>query len=178
MMIKSPSQSDMKFLVKINSGWKVIHQKNKQLVAGMMPKELLKNKDQKKKPMIIVISQNLTFPHYIFLLNLTKNVILMKSRLMLTVLKRFYQNYLMIKEKDLIELGFERQDNTPESSGAPNNWHYYTLDIKDLSLISDDSDEVKDNNWKVYMFNYDGFELTELGKLKSFIDVLKSAVKK
>jgi hypothetical protein len=43
----------------------------------------------------------------------------------------------MIKEKNLIELGFERQDETPESSGAPDNWHYYTLDIEDLCLISD-----------------------------------------
>jgi hypothetical protein len=78
----------------------------------------------------------------------------------------------MIKEKDLIELGFERKDNTPESSGAPNNWHYYTLDIGDLCLISDDSDAVKDNNWKVYIFDYDGFQITELKKLKSFIDLL------
>ena len=83
----------------------------------------------------------------------------------------------MIKEKNLIELGFERQDETPESSGAPDNWHYYTLDIGDLCLISDDSDVVEDNNWKVYIFDCDGFEFTELEKLKSFIDVLKSAVK-
>ncbi len=78
----------------------------------------------------------------------------------------------MIKEKDLIELGFERKDNTPESSGAPNNWHYYTLDIEDLCLITSDSDEVEDNNWKVYIFDYDGFQITEIGKLKLFIDVL------
>ncbi len=78
----------------------------------------------------------------------------------------------MIKEKDLIELGFERKDNTPESSGAPNNWHYYTLDIEELCLITSDSDEVEDNNWKVYIFDYDGFQITEIGKLKLFIDVL------
>ena len=83
-----------------------------------------------------------------------------------------------MKEKDLIELGFKRKDNTPESSGAPNNWHYYTLDIGDLCLISDDSDAVEDNNWKVYIFDYDRFELAELEKLKLFIDVLKSAIKK
>jgi NADPH-dependent 7-cyano-7-deazaguanine reductase QueF-like protein len=78
----------------------------------------------------------------------------------------------MIKEKDLIELGFKRKDNTPESSGAPDNWHYYTLDIGDLSLISDDSDVVEDNNWKVYIFDYDGFQFTEVEKLKLFIDIL------
>ena len=83
----------------------------------------------------------------------------------------------MIKEKDLIELGFEREDETPESSGAPDNWYYYTLDIEDLCLITDDSDVVEDNNWKVYIFDYGGFEFTDIEKLKLFIDVLKSAVK-
>jgi hypothetical protein len=69
-------------------------------------------------------------------------------------------------KKDLIELGFKRKDN------APDNWHYYTLDIGDLCLISDDSDVVEDNNWKVYIFDCDGFQITELEKLKLFIDVL------
>jgi len=84
----------------------------------------------------------------------------------------------MIKEKDLIKLGFKRQDNTPESSGLDYDWHYYTLDIEDFCLITNANDEVEDDNWKVYIFDYQGFELTELEKLKSFIDVLKSAVKK
>jgi len=78
----------------------------------------------------------------------------------------------MIKEKDLIELGFERQDETVESSGANFNWHYYTLDIGDLCLITSDSDEIKDDNWKVFIFDYEGFEFTKLKKLKSFIDIL------
>ena len=84
----------------------------------------------------------------------------------------------MIKEKHLIELGFKRQDNTPESSGAPNNWHYYTLDIGDLCLISDANDAVEHNNWEVYIFDYDLFKFTELEKLKLFIDMLNSVVKK
>ena len=78
----------------------------------------------------------------------------------------------MIKEKDLIELGFERQNGTPEVSALDYYWHYYTLDIGDLCLISDSNDEVEDNNWKVYIFNYDGFQITEIEKLKLFIDVL------
>ena len=83
----------------------------------------------------------------------------------------------MIKEKDLIELGFEKHDETPESSGDDKDWHYYTLDIEDLCLITDASDEIKDDNWKVYIWNYEGFEFTKIEKLKSFIDILKSAVK-
>ena len=74
----------------------------------------------------------------------------------------------MIKEKDLIKLGFERQDDY---------FYYYTLDIEDFCLITNTNDEVKDDSWKVYIFDYAGFEFTELEKLKLFIDVLKSAVK-
>lgn len=83
----------------------------------------------------------------------------------------------MIKEKDLIELGFERQDETPESSGTNFNWYYYTLDIEDFSLITNANDEVENYNWKVFIFDHEGFEFTELEKLKLFIDILKSAVK-
>lgn len=78
----------------------------------------------------------------------------------------------MIKEKDLIELGFERQDETPESSGAPDNWYYYTLNIEDLCLITGANDKVENDNWKVFIFDYAGFEFTELEKLKLFIDIL------
>ena len=83
----------------------------------------------------------------------------------------------MIKEKDLIELGFERQDETPESSGTNFNWYYYTLDIEDFCLITSANDEVENYNWKVFIFDHEGFEFTELEKLKLFIDILKSAVK-
>ena len=84
----------------------------------------------------------------------------------------------MIKEKDLIELGFEKQDETPESSGTNFNWYYYTLDIEDFCLITSANDEVElYDEWKVFIFDYNGFVFTKLDKLKSFIDILKSAVK-
>jgi len=44
-------------------------------------------------------------------------------------------------EQDLIELDFERFDETAESSGTLEDWHYYTLDIGGLTLISNASDE-------------------------------------
>jgi len=78
----------------------------------------------------------------------------------------------MIKEKDLIELGFERQNGTPKIPGLDYDWHYYTLNIEDLCLISDANDKVKNDSWKVYIFDYDLFKFTELGKLKLFIDML------
>lgn len=80
----------------------------------------------------------------------------------------------MISESNLKELGFVLNKETPESSGTDFSWHYYTLDINDFCLISSSSDEVKDNNWKVFIFDYNGFEITTLDKLKSFINILNS----
>ena len=80
-----------------------------------------------------------------------------------------------MREKDLIDLGFERQDVTAEDVGTDNDFYYYTLDIEDLCLITSASDEEK---WKVEIFDYNGFEFTDLGQLVKFIKILKSAVKR
>ena len=81
-------------------------------------------------------------------------------------------------EKEIQLLGFERQDETPESSGAPNKWYYYTLDIEDFCLITNANDQVKDDNWKVYIFDLDGFGFTEFEELQSLINILKKGVLK
>ena len=46
-----------------------------------------------------------------------------------------------MSEQDLIDLNFERFDETAESSGSPEDWFYYTLDIGGLTFISNASDE-------------------------------------
>ena len=80
-----------------------------------------------------------------------------------------------MREKDLFHLGFEKQDVTAEDVGTNNEFYYYTLDIEDLCLISNASDEEK---WKVYIFDYNGFVFTDLLELVKFIKILKSAVKR
>lgn len=50
-----------------------------------------------------------------------------------------------MKEEIFLELGFEKTVVTAEESGAPTDWHYYTLDIGDLCLITSSSDEIKDD---------------------------------
>jgi len=57
-----------------------------------------------------------------------------------------------MKEKDLINLDFTRNDETVESSGASNDWHYYTYDIGHFCLISSSSDEVEEDGWYVEVF--------------------------
>jgi hypothetical protein len=84
----------------------------------------------------------------------------------------------MITEKDLIELGFERNDETAENSGTPCDWHYYTLEIgigiyNKFCLSSNSNDEVGDDGWKVYLFNNNSFEFTERYQLEKLIETLK-----
>ena len=55
-------------------------------------------------------------------------------------------------EKQLIQLDFTRNDETAESSGTSNDWHYYTYDIGSFSLISAGSDEVENDEWYVEVF--------------------------
>ena len=55
-------------------------------------------------------------------------------------------------EKDLINLDFTRVDETAENSGAPKDWHYYTYDVGNFTLISPASDEVENDEWYVEVF--------------------------
>lgn len=58
-------------------------------------------------------------------------------------------------EKDIIKLGFKREDVGAEESGA-NAFYYYTWEpypLSDFSLISCANDELIDNQWIVNIFN-------------------------
>jgi hypothetical protein len=56
-----------------------------------------------------------------------------------------------MKEIDLIKLGFERFDETPESSGSPQPWYYYTKNVGEVGFLScdSDSDQAKADKWTV-----------------------------
>jgi hypothetical protein len=77
-------------------------------------------------------------------------------------------------EKDLIELEFTRNDETTESSGAPNDWHYYTYDIGNFSLISPGNDEVENDEWFVEVFNSPEIIFTSYTELSILLTLLKS----
>jgi hypothetical protein len=78
-----------------------------------------------------------------------------------------------MKEQDLIDLGFERYNVSPEESGDfP--YYYYTYDITDeLCLISSDDGEAKKDGWSVEMFDYDGIKFSNTEDLKTLINVIE-----
>lgn len=80
-----------------------------------------------------------------------------------------------IKEQDLIDLGFEKFDESKEG------YHYYTLEIGNdyvpMCLISNASDEAKENNWIVSIFDYESIEFADLEELKKLVSLLRNNIK-
>ena len=70
-----------------------------------------------------------------------------------------------MKEQDLIDLGFEREDE--------DSFYYYTLDlVRGLELISNDSDNAKDK-WYVELYEADRIRFVDKDNLEEFINVVK-----
>lgn len=81
---------------------------------------------------------------------------------------------MRMTEKDLIKLGFDRFDETPESSGSTEPWYYYSKDVGKVGFLSNDSDsdEVKQGNWSVDVLEGD-ITFTKASELKTVIALLE-----
>jgi hypothetical protein len=80
-----------------------------------------------------------------------------------------------MKEQDLLDLGFKRNDVTAEESGAPNDFYYYDIDLGSngsVSLISPSDDEVENGNWYVEVFEDPKVMFTDKNDLKVLIDII------
>lgn len=75
-------------------------------------------------------------------------------------------------EQDLLDLDFTRVDETAENSGAPNDWYYYEYDIANLCLITPASDEVKDGEWYVEVFETPEIRFTSRTELEILMTLL------
>ncbi len=79
-----------------------------------------------------------------------------------------------MKEQDLIELGFERNDISAEESGDV-SFYYYTYDITDqLCLISSDEEEAKKAGWFVEIFDYEGIRFNNMGEVQALITLIET----
>lgn len=59
-------------------------------------------------------------------------------------------------EQELIEEGFEKIDVFTEESGDKNDYYYYSLKLNpEFVLISDESDEITNNQWTVHCYEID-----------------------
>jgi hypothetical protein len=87
-----------------------------------------------------------------------------------TRLEEELENMKKITEEDLLGLGFEKQD---ETAGSKNDWHYYTLDIGDICLITNDNEDAETNGWFVYIFDYSNVRFQDLQELTILVRLLK-----
>ena len=83
-----------------------------------------------------------------------------------------------MKEQDLINLGFERQEIIPaENSGLPCYYYEYNFEGLGISLITEASDDVVDDYWTACEFNSDRLVFTDVDDLTLFIQVVEKNVK-
>jgi hypothetical protein len=80
-------------------------------------------------------------------------------------------------EKQLIELDFTRNDETAQSSGAPNDWHYYTYNVGSFCLISSASDEVEEDGWFVEVFETPEIRFTNPTEVNILLTLLTNNYK-
>lgn len=78
-----------------------------------------------------------------------------------------------ITEKDLLELGFKKQQEIGDSSIDIDDWHYYTLDIADVCLISNDNEDAETDGWLVYFFDDVGIRFGTTEDLVQLVHLLQ-----
>lgn len=85
-------------------------------------------------------------------------------------MKEEKKEYIGLTAEELTSLGFVLEDG--ESNGE-HKWWYYSLDVGDLCMITNASDEIKDGKFSVQIFDYEDFVFTDYRRLKKFINILK-----
>lgn len=80
-------------------------------------------------------------------------------------------------EQVLKDLGFERTLITMEESGDDRDFYYYTLDIGDICLISNDDEEAGKEGWTVSIFDFPSMEISDYNDLAALVNILESNTK-
>jgi len=76
-------------------------------------------------------------------------------------------------EETFKKLGFTINNETVESSGSDTDWHYYTLDIGDICIMSNASDEVEDDSWYATIFDACSLRITDENELSKLVEILR-----
>ena len=72
------------------------------------------------------------------------------------------------------KLGFERVDVPIEESGCDFDFHYYTMDIGDICLISNASDEAENKGWDCAIFDSLTLKLKGSGDLEDLVRIIRN----
>ena len=78
-----------------------------------------------------------------------------------------------MRKEDLEEVGFERVFVPKEESGNQKDYYYYKYEINsDVILTSIESDEITNNQWKVYEHSW-GVAMTDIDDVIILINLFK-----
>jgi len=78
-----------------------------------------------------------------------------------------------MKEQDLIDLGFQK-NNVYEEEPGDKPFFYFTYNITDeLCLISSDNEQAERSGWYVELFDYENIEIKNLEDLKNLIGIIE-----
>ena len=80
-------------------------------------------------------------------------------------------------EQDIKGLGFEAQHQTAESLGAGKDWYYYTMDIGDICLITNENKKAVERGWEVSIFDFPYCVIKGLSDLECLIKIIRSNTK-
>lgn len=78
-----------------------------------------------------------------------------------------------ITESHLRSLGFQKDIVPTEDSGYEKDFFYYSMDIDNLTLITEADDEVVDNQWSVHLMESGLQKIYDLDDLVRLIHLLK-----
>lgn len=71
------------------------------------------------------------------------------------------------------ELGFERNDISIEQSGHDTDFYYYTLDIGDITFISNANDDAEKEGWWCSIFDSMTLKIQGSGDLEELVKIVK-----
>ena len=80
-----------------------------------------------------------------------------------------------MSEQDLIDLGFELIQESKEAWGSDSDFHYYSLDLGGITLISKGSDEWENDSIYVNIMESD-ITFRGSGDLWDFIEILQRQI--
>ena len=72
------------------------------------------------------------------------------------------------------KLGFERIDVSAEEAGDQRGFYYYSIDIGDIGLISNDDENAQENGWEVYLFDSRTIKIKGSGDLEDLVRIIQN----
>ena len=76
-------------------------------------------------------------------------------------------------EQTFISLGFEMNVVHPEESGLDYTFYYYTLDIGDVGLITNASDEADKDGWWCSIFDSETLKIKGASDLEDLVRIIR-----